>query len=174
VFVVLLMTINARHRGQDLFVHTLSVACQTIESFVAAVQREACTSVMSKVPELPVPDAMAFLALGAQPAPVHVAVFMAGVAVGRCLVFIEVSPMATLAGDRAMFADERVLGIPIMVEGDGVPVLLAMAGSAFLAKIHSMDILFFMAGKAIGRCLVLVQRALMTTVACRSPVIALE
>lgn len=135
VFVVLLVTTDTSHRRDDLLVHAVRVTCQTIESFVAAVQLEACTSVVGEVPELPVPDAMAFLALGAQPAPVHVAVFVAGVAVGRCLVFIEMSPMATLTGDRAMFADERVLGVSIMVKGQGVPVVLAMTGLAFLAKI---------------------------------------
>lgn len=135
VFVVLLVTTDTSHRRDDLLVHAVRVTCQTIESFVAAVQLEVCTSVVGEVPELPVPDAMAFLALGAQPAPVHVAVFVAGVAVGRCLVFIEMSPMATLTADRAMFADERVLGVSIMVKGQGVPVVLAMTGLAFLAKI---------------------------------------
>lgn len=174
MFVVLLVTTDARHRGQDFFVHTLSVACQTVESLVAAVQFEAGASVVGEVPELPVSNAMAFLALSPQPTLVHVAIFVAGVAVGRCLVFIEMSPMATLTGDRAMFADERILGVSIMVKGQGVPVVLAMTGLAFLAKIRSVDIFFCMAGEAIGRCLVFIQRTLMTTVTCRSLMIAFE
>ena len=65
VFVVFLVTADTSHRRDDLLVHALSVACQTVESFVAAVELEACASVVGEVPEFPVPDAMAFLALGA-------------------------------------------------------------------------------------------------------------
>lgn len=134
MFVVLFMTADTSHRRSDLFVHTFGVASEASDIFVATVQHEAGAGVVSKIPELPVSEAMAFLALGAQSALMHVAVFVAGVAVGRCLVFIELSSMATLAGDRAMLADERVFGVSIMVEGQRAPVLLAMAFLAFLAE----------------------------------------
>lgn len=135
VFVVFLVTADTSHRRDDLLVHALSVACQTVESFVAAVQFEAGASVVGKVPELPVSNAMAFLALSPQPTLVHVVALMAGITGSRRLVLIELSHMTTLTGDRAVLTNERVLGVSIMVEGHGVPVLLAMTGLAFLAKI---------------------------------------
>lgn len=135
VFVVFLVTADTSHRRDDLLVHALSVACQTVESFVAAVQFEAGASVVGEVPELPVSNAMAFLALSPQPTLVHVVTPMAGITGSGRLVLIELSPMTTLTGDRAVLTNERVLGVSIMVERHGVPVLLAMTGLAFLAKI---------------------------------------
>jgi len=77
-----------------------------IEPFVASIQLKVGPSVVIEVPELPVSDAVAVLALRAQPAPVHVVVLVASVANRRRLVLIQPSGVATLAGGGAMFAQE--------------------------------------------------------------------
>lgn len=67
------------------------------------IQLEAAAPVVIEVPELPVSYAVAVLAFGAQPAPVYVVELMAGVAGCGCLVLIEPSRMATLAGRGSVF-----------------------------------------------------------------------
>ena len=80
------------------------MARSTFDSFVPALQLESGPGIVIEVPELPVSYAMAVLALGAQPAPVYVVELMAGVAGCGCLVLIEPSRMATLAGRGPVFA----------------------------------------------------------------------
>lgn len=80
------------------------MARSTFDSFVPALQLESGPGIVIEVPELPVSYAMAVLALGAQPAPVYVVEFMAGVAGCGCLVLIEPSRMAIFAGRGPVFA----------------------------------------------------------------------
>ena len=80
------------------------MASTTFDSFVPTFQLESGPGIVIEVPELPVAYAMAALAFGAQPAPVYVVELMAGVAGCGCLVLIEPSRMATLAGRGSVFA----------------------------------------------------------------------
>ena len=68
-----------------------------LEASMTAVKPESGPCIVIEVPELPVSYAVAVLALRAQPASVHVVFFMAGIAVGRCLVLVEHAFVASTA-----------------------------------------------------------------------------
>ena len=141
---------------------------------MTAVQLESGSCIVIKVPEFPVSYAVAVLALRAQSAPVYIVVLVAGVAGRGCLVLIQLSRVATLAGRCAMLAEEGVLGVSIMIKGDRFPLLLVVTILALRPKVGSMNVVFLMAGKAVGRCLFLVERAFVACVAFRLPVVALQ
>lgn len=107
----------------------------TGEPFVAAIQFECGPAIVIEVPQFPVSQAVAVLAFRPQFAPVDILALMAGVAVGRRLILIEAAGVTTLAGCCAVLAEEWVLGVAIMVEGDLFPGLLTMARVAFLAEV---------------------------------------
>ena len=146
----------------------------TIEPFMTAVKLESGPCIVIEIPEFPVSYAVAVLALRAQPAPVHIVVLVADVAVRGRLVLIQPSRVATLAGRCAMLAEEGEFGISIMIEGDRFPLLLVMTFLALRPKVGSMNVVFLMAGIAVGRCLVLVERACVASVACSLSVVALQ
>ena len=146
----------------------------TVEPFVSAVEFETSADIVVKVPDLPVPHIVAVLAFCTEFPPMHVVVLMAPVTGCGSLVAIELACMATFTGRGAMFADKRVFRVLIVVEGHGFPVLFAMAFLAFLPEGGPVDVVFLMAGIAVGRRLVFIQRALVAAVAFRLPMIALE
>ena len=76
----------------------------TIEPFMTAVKLESGPCIVIKVPEFPVSDAVAVLALRAQPAPVHIVIFVAGIAGRGRLVLIQPSLMAALASGGTVFS----------------------------------------------------------------------
>ena len=141
---------------------------------MTAVQLESGSCIVIKVPEFPVSYAVAVLALRTQPTPVRVVVLVAGVAGRGRLVLIQPSRVATLTGRCAMLAEEGVLGVSIMIEGDRFPVLLVVTFLALRPKVGSMNVVFLMAGIAVGRCPFLVERACVASVAFRLPVVALQ
>lgn len=145
-----------------------------VESLMPSVQLEFRPCVVVKVPELPVSNAVAVLALRAQPTPMHVVVLMAGVAGSGCLVLIETSGVTTLAGGCTMPAEERVFGISIVIESDRFPPDLVVTFLAVTSKVGPVNIVFFVAPIAFGRCLVFIERSSMTTVTFRLPVVPLE
>ena len=104
VFIVFLMATDALCWRLDLRLHPIFMASSTFDSFVPTRQLESGPGIVSEVPELPVSYTVAVLALGAQSAPVHVVERMAGVTGRGCLVLIELSRMATLAGSGSVFA----------------------------------------------------------------------
>jgi len=136
-----------------------------IEASMTAVKPESGPCIVIEVPELPVSYAVAVLALRAQPASVHVVLLVASVAVRGRRVLIQPSRVATLAGRCAMLAEEDVLGVSIMIEGNHSPLLLVMTFLALRPKVGSMNVVFFMAGIAVGRCLVLVEHAFVASAA---------
>jgi hypothetical protein len=107
----------------------------TVESFVPPIELEAGASVVIEVPELPASDRMAVLAFGSQSAPMDIVALVAGVAGCRSFVFIEMPFMAAFAGNSAMFPDQGIFRIAIMVKGDSFPFLLVVAGLAFHAEV---------------------------------------
>lgn len=129
---------------------------------------------MVEVPDLPVPHIVAVLAFSAEFSPMQVVVLMAPVTSCGRLVAKELAGMATFAGHGAMFANERVLRVLIMVEDHGFPVLLGMTFLALLAEGGPVDVVFLVAGIAVGRRLVLIQRTLVAAVTFRLAMIALE
>jgi hypothetical protein len=104
----------------------------------------------------------------------HVVVLMASVTGCGSLVAIELACVATFTGCGAMFANKRVLRVLIVIEGHSFPVLFAMAFLAFLPEGGPVDVVFLMAGIAVGRRLILIQRALVAAIAFCLPMIALE
>ena len=82
--------------------------------------------------------------------------------------------MATLAGRCAMFAEEGELGISIMIEDDRFPLLLAVTLLALRPEVGSMNVVFLMAGVAVGRCLILVEYAFVAAIAFGLSVVALQ
>jgi hypothetical protein len=135
MLVVLLMTTDTRRGGVDLLVHALGVTGVTIEPFMAAVKLESGPCVMVEVPELPVSQAVAVLAFRAQPAPVHIVLVVAGIAVCGRLVLKQASLVATLAGRCAMLAEEGVFGVSIMIERHRFPSLLVVTFLALRPEI---------------------------------------
>ncbi len=57
--------------------------------------------------------------------------------------------MATLAFDGFVFVSKRILGVPIMVEGNLFPISFRVTGNTFLSEVSFVRIVFFMAGQAI-------------------------
>lgn len=82
--------------------------------------------------------------------------------------------MAAFASRGPVRAEKRVLGIPFMVEGDGLPGVFVMTLLALLSKIASMNVVFFVAAITICRRLVLVEIPLVATLAFRSSMVPLE
>lgn len=143
-----------------------------IESFVPTIQSECGPSIVIKVPQLPVSQTVAVLALRPQLAPVHILALMARVAARRRLVLIEGAGVTTLAGCGPMLAEEGVFGIVIMVEGDGFPGVLAVALVAGITKVRPVNVIFLVAANAVGRGLVFIEDAGMAAVTFRFPVVA--
>jgi hypothetical protein len=146
----------------------------TIEAFMSAIELESGSCIVIEVPELPVANTVAVLALCTQPAPVHIVFLVAGVAVRRCLVLVQPSRMATLAGRCTMLAEEGEFGVSIMIEGDRFPLLLAVTLVALCPEVGSMNVVLLMAGIAVGRCLIFVECAFVAPVAFGLPVVALQ
>ena len=117
---------------------------------------------------------MAVLAFRAQSVPVHIVLLVAGVAVCGRLVLVQPSRVATLAGRCAMLTEKGKLCISIMIEGDRFPLFLVMTFLALHPKVGSMNVVFLMAGIAVGRCLLLVEGAGVASLACSLSVVALQ
>ncbi len=73
-----------------------------------------------------------------------------------------------------MSAEQRVFGVPIMIEGRRFPLVLGMALSAFLTKTGVMDIILFVAGITVRRRVDFIERALVATLAGDFSVVALQ
>ena len=141
---------------------------------MSAVQLKTCADIVVKVPDFPVPHIVAVLAFSAEFLSVYVVVLVAAVTGCGSFVAIELPCMATLADGCAMFANERKFRIPIVIEGHGFPALFAMTFLAFLSEGGAVDVVFLVAGVAVGRCLVFVQRVCVAAVAFRLLMIAPE
>ena len=150
------------------------MAGMTIKPFMPTIEFEAGTRIVVEIPEFPVSNAVAILAFRAQPAPVHVVLAVAGIAIRGRLVLIQPSLVATLAGRCAMFAEEGEFGVSVMIERDRFPPLLVVTFLAFRPEVGSMDIVFLMTVVAVGRCLVFIERAFVAPVALCLPVVTLQ
>ena len=98
---------------------------------------------------LPLLFIMAGLTLGAEYALVIVVLMVTGKAICLDLILIQVPLMATLALDGFMLMEQRVLGLPTMVEDNLFPATFSMACDALLSKISFMLIVLRVAGQTI-------------------------
>lgn len=105
---------------------------------------------------------------------VLVVLLMAGVAGRFELLSIQMAFMTAPALERPMFSEERVLRIPIVVEGDRLPVLFHVTALAFLPIVSLVFIVFPMAGQTRRWGFLLVQVPLMATLTFRGLVLPFE
>jgi hypothetical protein len=103
-----------------------------------------------------------------------VVALVTGVTVSRGLVLIEASCMATVACHHTMLTEQRIFGVPIVVEDQRFPVPLRMAFLAFLPEAGVVDIILFMAGITVRRGFLFVEWALVTALAGHSPMVSLQ
>ena len=87
------------------------------------------------------------------------------------LVLIQQSRVATLASGGSMFTLKRIGGIVIVLKEEGFPIPFGMAAFTLLGKASLVLVVFFVAGKAGGRRLVLVQMSRMTRLALCCPML---
>ena len=80
------------------------MASIALDTFVPTIELKACALVMIEVPDLPVSGVVTVRTACAEPLPVYVILFVAGIAGRRCFLLVEVSRMATLAGGGSVFA----------------------------------------------------------------------
>jgi hypothetical protein len=103
----------------------------------------------------------------------RVIVLMAGITAGWSLFFVEMPRVAALASRCPMSAEQRVLGIPLMVEEDGFPDRLVVTLPAVISEIGSMNVVFLVTAKAVRRRLVFIERSLVATLASCFSMVAL-
>ena len=128
----------------------------TIKTFVSTVEFEIGALVVVEVPELPISYAVAALAFRTQPAQMHVVLFVAGIAGRGRLVLIELPLVATLTAGDSVLPLQRIGRVVIVLEEGHFPIPFGMAAFAFLGKVSLMLVVLLVAGKAGGRCLVLI------------------
>jgi len=174
VFVILLMTPCTGGRRFHLLVHALAVTGIAIQGLVPTIQLETSPSIMIKIPEFPISQAMTFLAFCAQSELMHIIFFMARVTGCRSLISIELPGMAPHTSSNAMLSNERVLRVSIMIKGNRFPVFLVMTFLALQSKIRSMNVVFLVTRMAVRRSLVLIESARMATVAFRLAMVPLQ
>lgn len=165
MLVIFLVTTDTGGGRFDLLVHARGVARITIEPFVSAIEFETSARVVIEVPDLPVSDAVAVLALRAQPEPVHIVLLVAGVAGRGRLVLIQPSRVAALARGGSMFPPQRIRRIVIVLKEEHVPIPFRVTGFTLFGKLSLMFVVFLVAGVAVGRSLLLIQVPLMAGLA---------
>ena len=118
---------------------------------VIALQLKRGITIMLEEQEFPAPFGMTACALLGKSPLMLVVLLMAGVAVGRSLILIQVPLMAGLALGRDMPPTERVFGVQVMIERDGLPIALRMAGFALLSVCPFVFVVFLVTGITIQR-----------------------
>lgn len=103
----------------------------------------------------------------------RVIVLMAGITAGWSFFFIEMSRVTALASRCPMSAEQRVLGIPLMVEEDGFPEDLVVTLLALLSEVGSMNVVFLVTAIAVRRRFVFIEGSLVATFASCFSMVAL-
>jgi hypothetical protein len=106
--------------------------------------------------DFPIPFGMTAFTLLGKVALMLVVLFVAGVAVGRRLVLVQMPRMTRLALCCPMLPSKRIGGIVIVLKEEGFPIPFGMAAFTLLGKVPLMLVVLFVAGKAGDRRLVLV------------------
>lgn len=76
---------------------------------------------------------------------VGVVFLVAGETIDRSLVLIELSLVTGVTFGSKVSSEQRVLGMQLMIEDDGLPVALGMAGLALLSITPFMGVVFLVA-----------------------------
>ena len=121
--------------------------------------------------ELPTLLTMAGLASVAKCAFVFVLFAVARLTGRRRFFFGHGNPVAFLAGDEFVRAEQEIFRIAVMIERRRFPHFFRMAGFAFHSKDGVMDVVFSMAGATVGLQFILVEMAGMTAAAGHAPML---
>lgn len=148
------------------------MAVVTPQSFVASIQLERRASIVVEVPESPVARIVTGVTSGAQCPSMDIGAVMAGITVPRSFVGIEDALVTTGAGDRPMSAQQRIRGVPIVLEMEGFPLLLLVAFVTPVSEASLVNIVSLMAGVTVGRRLVFEQGAVVAALALRASMIS--
>jgi hypothetical protein len=132
------------------------MASIAFDSFVPTIQLEAGALVMVEVPDLPISGVVTVRTACTEPLSVYVILFVARIAGRRCLILVEVSCMATLAGGGSVFTPQRILRIVVVLKEEHFPIPFGVTAFTVLGKLPLMLVVFFVTGKAIDRRLVLI------------------
>jgi len=135
MLVVFLMATRAGRRGGDLAGHRGLMTAITVHAFVAAIELKAGAGIVIEVPDFPISGVVAVFAGRAESSAVDIVVFVAGMAGSRSLVSVERSRVAVFTGGGPMLAEERIFGVPIVIERQRLPAFVSVALVAFLAEI---------------------------------------
>jgi hypothetical protein len=82
---------------------------------------------------------------------VRVLFLVAGVTIGRGLILIQMSLMASFAFCAKMAATQRILCMQVVIEGDRLPVSLNMAAFALLSGVALVFVVFLVASVTVRR-----------------------
>lgn len=82
--------------------------------------------------------------------------------------------MAAFACRGPMLAEQGIFRVSVMIKRQGFPALLNVALLTLLAEVRSVDVIFFVAGMASRRGLLLVELALMAAVTFHLAVVPLQ
>lgn len=103
----------------------------------------------------------------------RVVVLMAGMAGGWSFFFIEMPRVTALASRCPVGTEQWILGVPLMVEEDGLPEDLVVTLLALLPEVGSMDVVLLVTAIAVCRRLVFVEGSLVATLASCFSMVAL-
>jgi hypothetical protein len=146
---VVLLVAGIAIGGGLIFVERTLVASVAFRLPVIALQRISGITIVLKEHMFPVPFGVTTFAHLAETAPMLVVLLVAGIAVDRSLIRIQVSLVAGLAFGRDMPSPQRVLGMQVMIERDGLPIVHPMARFAFLSVSPFMLVVFLVTGITI-------------------------
>lgn len=96
-----------------------------------------------------------------------------GIAIGWSLLLVQFAGVAAEARGQAVFPDQRVFRIPVMIERDGLPINFSVTFLALLPESRAVDVVLLMAGVTTGRCFFFVERPLVAAFAFDCLVISL-
>lgn len=149
VHVILAVATGTRHRQNRLAGHRHAVTAIAIQPAMPALQLETGARVVVVVPQAPAACVMAAFALRAQPAFVHVILFMARQTFGFGVLVLR-RDVALPALHHQVSAQQGKAGAA-MIERGSFPVLRAVALLALLAQGAFVHIAFLMTGKTGDR-----------------------
>lgn len=171
--IILRMASCAGGRRLVLVERALMTAC-TARRSVLPLERVFGVAVVVERDRFPVLFRVAAFARGPIVAFVYVVLPVAGDALDGECVLVWVAPVTAFALRLNVLPFEGIFGIPVMVEGEGFPILFRMTTLALLAEPSLVCVVLLVAGGAQGRRLPLRHGHLMTSLAFGPGVFALQ
>jgi len=147
--------------GRFVFVQLPRVATFAEGNPVLAYQRIGRVAVVVEEQRLPIPFRMTAFTLLVEALLVDVVLLVAGIAVARGGVFVQLPGVAGLALCRPMLPPQRILRIVVVLKEEHFPIPFSVTAFTLLGKLPLMLVVLLVAGVAVGRSLILVQVPLM-------------